>query len=112
MTFIAFSQYHYKEILIKMGMLSLRHRRFRGDMIEVFMMIHGIDMVNLGKPFLCTRRKINWFLFVVHDFCIFCAVIVIYFILFFYLFFVIREPTPSTADTNAIERREEGKKRE
>ena len=32
-------------------MLSLRHRRLRGDMIEVFKMICGIDTVNLGKLF-------------------------------------------------------------
>ena len=34
-------------------MLSLRCRRLRDDMIEVFKMIHGIDKVNLGKLF-CT----------------------------------------------------------
>ena len=32
-------------------MFSLRRRRFMGDMIEVFKMIHGIDKVNLGKLF-------------------------------------------------------------
>ena len=32
-------------------MFSLRRRRLRGDMIEVFKMIHGIDKVNLGKLF-------------------------------------------------------------
>ena len=30
-------------------MFSLRRRRLRDDMIEVFKMIHGIDKVNLGK---------------------------------------------------------------
>ena len=32
-------------------MFSLRGRRLRGDMIEVFKLIHGIDKVNLGKVF-------------------------------------------------------------
>ena len=32
-------------------MFSLRRRRLKGDMIEVFKMIHGIDKVNLGKLF-------------------------------------------------------------
>ena len=32
-------------------MFSLRHGRLRGDMIEMFKMIHGIDKVNLGKLF-------------------------------------------------------------
>ena len=36
-------------------MISLRHRRFRGDVIEEFKMIQGIDQVNLGK-FLCLDK--------------------------------------------------------
>ena len=32
-------------------MFSLRRRRLKGDMIEVFKMIYGIDKVNLGKLF-------------------------------------------------------------
>ena len=32
-------------------MFFLRWRRLRGDMIEVFKMIQGIDKVNLGKLF-------------------------------------------------------------
>ena len=32
-------------------MFPLRCRRFRGDMIEVFKMIHGLFKVNLGKLF-------------------------------------------------------------
>ena len=32
-------------------MFSLRRMRFKGDMIEVFKMIHGIEKVNLGKLF-------------------------------------------------------------
>ena len=41
----------YEERLKRLGMFSLRHRRLRGDIIEVFKMIHGIDKVNLGKLF-------------------------------------------------------------
>ena len=41
----------YEERLKRLGMVSLRHRRFRVDMIEVFMMIHGTGKVNLGKLF-------------------------------------------------------------
>ena len=32
-------------------MIILRRRRLRGDMIEMFKMIHGMDKVNLGKLF-------------------------------------------------------------
>ena len=32
-------------------MFSARRRRLRGDMIEVFKMIHGIGKVNLGELF-------------------------------------------------------------
>ena len=35
----------------RFGILSLRRRRLRGDMIEVLKMTHGIDKVNLGKLF-------------------------------------------------------------
>ena len=42
----------YEERLKKLGMFSLRRRRLRGDMIEVFKMIRGIDEVNLGKLFI------------------------------------------------------------
>ena len=41
----------YKERLKRLGMFSLRRRRFRVDMIEVFKVIHDIDKVNLGKLF-------------------------------------------------------------
>ena len=41
----------YKERLKRLGMFSLRLRRLRGDMIEVFKMIHGVDKVNLGNLF-------------------------------------------------------------
>ena len=32
-------------------MFSLRRMIFRGDMIDMFKMIHGIDKINLGKLF-------------------------------------------------------------
>ena len=38
-------------------MFSVEHRRFRGDMIEMFKMIHGIDKVNLGKLFCIDDRR-------------------------------------------------------
>ena len=41
----------YEERLKMLGTFSLRRRRLRGDMMEVFKMIHGIDKVNLGKVF-------------------------------------------------------------
>ena len=45
----------YEERLKRLGMFSLRRRRLRGDMIEVFKMIHGMDRVNLGKLF-CIKK--------------------------------------------------------
>ena len=41
----------YKERLKRLGMFYLRCRKLRGDMIEVFKMIHGINKVKLGKLF-------------------------------------------------------------
>ena len=41
----------YEERLKRLGMFSLRRRRLRGDIIEVFKMIRCIDKVNLGKVF-------------------------------------------------------------
>ena len=41
----------YEERLKRLGIFSLRGRRFKGDMNEVFKMIHGIDKVNLEKLF-------------------------------------------------------------
>ena len=41
----------YNEILKRLGIFSLMHKRFRGDMIEVFKIIHGIDKVNVEKLF-------------------------------------------------------------
>ena len=38
----------YKEIE-KVGYVFFKDRRLRGDMIEVFKMIHDVDRVNLGK---------------------------------------------------------------
>ena len=43
--------FSYEERLKKLGMFFLRHRQLKGDMIEVFKMIHGINKVNLGKLF-------------------------------------------------------------
>ena len=37
-------------------MFFVRRRRLRGDMIEVFKMIEGIDLVDLGKLF-CMRME-------------------------------------------------------
>ena len=42
----------YEERLKRLGMFSLRRRRLRGDMIEVFKMIQGIHKVNLKEAFL------------------------------------------------------------
>ena len=41
----------YEERLKRLGMFSIRRRRLRGDMIEMFKMIHGIGKVNLGNFF-------------------------------------------------------------
>ena len=37
----------YQKRLKRLGMFSLRRRGLRGDMIEIFEMIHGIDKVNI-----------------------------------------------------------------
>ena len=41
----------YQERLKRLGMFSLRRRRLRGDMIEMFKMIHGMDKGNIRKVF-------------------------------------------------------------
>ena len=41
----------YEERLKRLGMFSLKRRRLRGNLIEMFKMIHGIDKINLGKLF-------------------------------------------------------------
>ena len=41
----------YEERLKSLDIFSLRRRRLKGDMTEVFKMYHGIDKVNLGKLF-------------------------------------------------------------
>ena len=41
----------YEQKLKRLGIFSIRCRRLRGDMTEVFKMIHGMDKVNLGKLF-------------------------------------------------------------
>ena len=40
----------------RLGTFSLRRRRFRGDMIEVFKTINGIDKVNPRKLFCIDRN--------------------------------------------------------
>ena len=47
----SFRDVSYEKRLKRLGMFSLRRRKHRNDMIEVIKMIHGIDKVNLGKPF-------------------------------------------------------------
>ena len=39
--------------LKRLGMFSLRHKRFRDDMIKMFKMIHSIGKVNQGNLFFC-----------------------------------------------------------
>ena len=41
----------YDERVKELGMFSLWRRRLRGDMIEVFKIIQGIDKENVGKFF-------------------------------------------------------------
>ena len=41
----------YEERFKGLGMFSLRRRRLKSDMIEVFKMSHSIDKVNLWKLF-------------------------------------------------------------
>ena len=49
----------YQERLKRLGMFSLNRRRLRGDMIEVFKMIHGIDKVIQGSFFVQMRMKVQ-----------------------------------------------------
>ena len=43
----SFRNLPYEERLKRLGMFSLRCRRLKGDMMEMFKMIRGIDEVNL-----------------------------------------------------------------
>ena len=47
----------YKYKFKRLGIFSLRHKRIRNNMIEVFKIIHGIDKVNLGKSFCIDEGK-------------------------------------------------------
>ena len=49
----------YEEKLKRLGILSLRRRRLRGDMIEVSKIIHGIKKVNVGKLFRINENGIT-----------------------------------------------------
>ena len=56
----------YEERLKRLGMFSLRRRRLRSDMTEVFKVVHGMEKVNLGKLFCIDqdgrRRKHSLFI--------------------------------------------------
>ena len=41
----------YEERLKRLGMFSLRYKKLRDDIIEMFKLIHGIDKVNLENLF-------------------------------------------------------------
>ena len=47
----SFRNLSYEERLKRSSMFSFRRMRHRGDMVEVFKMVLGIDDVNLRKPF-------------------------------------------------------------
>ena len=47
----------YEERLKRLSMFSLKRIRLRGDMVEVFRMICGINKVNLGKLFCVDEDK-------------------------------------------------------
>ena len=49
----------HEERLKRLDMFSLRNRRLKGDMIEVFKMIHGNDKVNPGKLFCINQDRIR-----------------------------------------------------
>ena len=41
----------YQEKLKEVGLTSMEDRRERGDMIQIFMIIHGLDNVEVGTLF-------------------------------------------------------------
>ena len=54
-----FQQLSYRDRLNKLGLYSLERRRLRGDLIEVFKMMRGIDRVDVDKLFPLRIGKIQ-----------------------------------------------------
>ena len=46
-----------QEKFSSLGMFSLRRKRLRGDMIDVFKMIHSIDKVNIWSFFVYVKME-------------------------------------------------------
>ena len=49
----------YEERLTRLDMFSLRRRKLRSDIIELFKMTYCIDKVNLGKLFCKDKNRIT-----------------------------------------------------